>query len=276
LDMEKQCSDKTLSTEFASIDKNKIFSVAELQCCLSKISSSYSEFDLHLSRFQTIVGLIVPLFNCCKDDYFISVDKYTFDQMVSSCSEFSPEYLMKLLVHQNGDYVSNTNAFQPFILVGDTFETNVNLLQRFFYNYKNIILYKKKRFQIRSGFIFEEAVKEKIKNMGFCVQDFKRINRKEFDVVTIKNGVIYNFQCKNNWIEFTKIESDKKKFVRYNKSLERYYKRALVKEEKRENMLLEKLNISEIKHYVVTRFPVITKNHRIIPFNNIERLQYLS
>jgi hypothetical protein len=54
---------------------------------------------------------------------------------------------------------------------------------------------------------------------GFDVPDIKRINRKEFDVIAVKNGVIFNLQCKNNWIDLGRLEADRESFVKLNRRL---------------------------------------------------------
>ena len=111
--------------------------------------------------------------------------------------------------------------------------------------------------------------------MGFNVTGIKRINRKEFDVVTTLGDVIYNFQCKNNWIDMAKVESNRALYVRYNRALTSYYAKALIKEEKREKLLKEKLGIDNIEHYVISRFPVITTDARIVCYNKIGDLLML-
>jgi Holliday junction resolvase len=108
--------------------------------------------------------------------------------------------------------------------------------------------------------------------MGFHITDIKRINRKEFDVVATHRGVIYSFQCKNNWIDLAKVEAERALYVRYNRTLTSYYGRALEKEEKREHLLKNELGLDQIEHYVISRFPVISANPRIINYNQIGRL----
>jgi hypothetical protein len=83
------------------------------------------------------------------------------------------------------------------------------------------------REDIRSAFVRALALH------GFEVTDIKRINRKEFDVVAVRSDVIFNLQCKNNWIDLSALESDRKLFLRTNHRLVSYYRRALLKEEGR-------------------------------------------
>jgi hypothetical protein len=45
----------------------------------------------------------------------------------------------------------------------------------------------------------------------------------------------------------------------------------LAKEEKREGLLLSKLGLTSITHYVISRFPVITDDERIIAWNAFDR-----
>ncbi|YCM44294.1 hypothetical protein V2O64_23605 [Verrucomicrobiaceae bacterium 227] len=127
--------------------------------------------------------------------------------------------------------------------------------------------------QIRSGFIFEKSVKESLIAQGFYVTDITRINRKEFDVVATLDNVIYNVQCKNNLIDLSKIEGSPKLFARYNRRLERAYEAALLKEENRENLLKEKLGLSDIKHFVLSRFPIATTNPRVLAFLAVDQFR---
>lgn len=199
--------------------------------------------------------------------------KAKFQAALHAQACLDPEEVEQLLVNAPSDYATNTNAYEPFIDLGDIVVSNVNLLSRFLYFFKNVHLGSRRRFQIHGGFIFEDMVKRDLETMGFCVTDIKRINRKEFDVVATHNGVIYNFQCKNNWIDLAKVESDRALFVRYNRSLANYYRRALIKEAKREHLLKSALGLDRIEHYVISRFPVICSDPKIINYNQIRQLE---
>ena len=85
-----------------------------------------------------------------------------------------------------------------------------------------------------------------------------------------KNNKIYNFQCKNSFIDISRVGDDYIKIGRLNKKLISYYNRALKKEVNREHLVKEKLDNDVIEHFVVSRYPVITRNQKIINFNNLE------
>jgi hypothetical protein len=250
-----------------TVDPAKIFSAAELRNGVKLLAAAYAEFGLMDTDFATLAAIVTELSHQCRDDYFVTLDSAQFETMLAANSGFGADRLKNLLVNVPADYVSNTNAFEPFIDLGDRFVSNVNLLSRFLYNYKNLRLDGRRRFQIHSGFIFEKMVKRELETRSFRVTDIKRINRKEFDVVAVRNDVIFNFQCKNNWIDLGRLESDRAYFVKFNRRLISYYQRALAKEEKREGLLLSKLGLTSIRHYVISRFPVITDNERIIVWN---------
>jgi hypothetical protein len=220
-----------------------------------------------------MAALVVSLSRRCRDDYVVAIGKSKLRTLLRAQRGVDVDVFERLLVNRPSvDYAPSTNAFEPFIDVGDAVVSNVNLLSRFLYSFKNIHLGSRKRFQIHAGFIFEDAVKRDLERMGFALTNIKRINRKEFDVVTTLGGVIYNFQCKNNWIDLAKVESDRKLYVRYNRALANYYAKALVKEEKRENLLKGKLGLDKVEHYVISRFPVIASDPRIICYNKINDL----
>ena len=77
-------------------------------------------------------------------------------------------------------------------------------------------------------------------------------------------------QCKNNWIDLSKIEAERELFLRYNRSLTNYYARALKKERGREHLLKQELGMDK----VVSRFPVIGPDPPVINYNQIDRLRF--
>ncbi len=62
-------------------------------------------------------------------------------------------------------------------------------------------------------------------------------------------------------------------FVRYNRRLTAYYRRALRKERGWEGLLRRELGLDKVEHYVVSRFPVIGTDPAVINYNQIERLR---
>lgn len=220
--------------------------------------------------------LIIAFARHARDEYFVEIDKAKFLAMLRAQNELDPKELQRLLVNEPSGYATNTNAYQPFLDLGGRVVSNINLLSRFLYSFKNVHLGSRRRFQIHAGFIFEDMVKRDLTRMGFKVTDIKRIDRKEFDVVATKQGVIFNIQCKNNWIDLSKIEAEHDLFVRYNRRLVTYYARALKKEMGREQLLKDKLGLNRVVHYIVSRFPVIGANPAVISYNQIERLRSAS
>lgn len=250
-----------------AVDPSKIFSAEELRNSIKMLNAAYAEFGLIDTDFAMLADLVVQCSRFCKDDYFISIPKADFRRLLAVKSGIGVDRLVTLLVNKPSDYVTNTNAFEPFLDMGSHVQSSVNLLSRFLYNYKSFRLDAKRRFQIRTGFIFEAELKKLLADLGFAVTGIKRVNRKEFDVVAVRNGTIFNFQCKNNWIDLRKVEEDRARFVRYNRYLVSYYKRALSKERSREGLLTAKLGLGAIEHFIVSRFPVISEDRNIIPWN---------
>lgn len=265
--------DQIVRPEMERLDPRKIFSTAELRNSVKLMGATYEAFWLMDSDFSAMAMLVIAFSHHTRDEYFIAIDKTMFLAILRAQNELDPEELKRLLVNQPYDYETNTNAYQPFLDLGDRVISNVNLLSRFLYFFKNVHLSSRRRFQIHAGFIFEDMVKRDLIRMGFQVTDIKRINRKEFDVVAIDQNVIYNIQCKNNWIDLSKIEAERDLFVRYNRRLINYYAKALKKELGREQLLKDKLGLDRVVHYVVSRFPVIGADPAVINYNQIERLR---
>ncbi|MDX1146845.1 hypothetical protein GOL39_30390 [Sinorhizobium medicae] len=177
--------------------------------------------------------------------------------------------MQKAFINNAADYTGCLSTYAPMVLVGGIYRSTVTLLSRFLYNWRARCLDRRKRYQIRSGFIFEDAVAVELEAQGFAVQGITRVRRAEFDVVTIKEGVIWNVQCKNNFTQLDRVDSDAERFARYNRSLVKSYEKALIKEARREHLLKQRLGLERIQHMVVSRFPVVTDNARILPFSRI-------
>jgi len=274
--MEELRGDQIVRQEMEPLDSRKIFSTAELRNSIKLIGAAYEAFGLRDSDFSAMGMLVVAFARHARDEYFVEIDKAKFRTMLRVQNELDPEELERLLVNEPSDYATNTNAYQPFLDLGGRVVSNINLLSRFLYSFKNVHLGSRRRFQIHAGFIFEDMVKRDLTTMGFQVTDIKRINRKEFDVIATKRNVIFNIQCKNNWIDLSKIEAERDLFVRYNRRLVTYYARALKKEKGREQLLKDKLGLNRVVHYIVSRFPVIGADPAVINYNQIERLQSAS
>ncbi|WP_026836986.1 hypothetical protein [Gillisia sp. JM1] len=252
------------------LDRDKIFSKKELLHSIQLIEKAYALYKIDETDFKIFSRFINEIVESISDDYFFTITKSNLEDFISFYSIKNQKLLKNQLFQTEDDYWVNLNSFHPFIELEDKYYTNVNLLMRFLYYFKNFILNKKKKFQIHAGFVFEDMIKKILENYNFQITDITRINQKEFDVVTIRDKTIYNFQCKNNAIDLTLIESDQEKFIRYNKYLIRSLQRALKKEYDREKLLIDKLKINKIEHFVITRFPILNSEERIISFNEIE------
>ena len=276
--------ERTAITEMADVDLSEfkcgpvnrrlIFSKAELENNLAFIAAAYAEFNLHETSYGQLAEFIRSLLPLVVDEYLVRVTVKRFEEL---CLEQKlPAPLNKALVVEGADYIANTSTYAPFTSLGGDLVTSITLLSRFANHWKNVCLNRVRRYQIRSGFIFEKSVKAALRAQGFDVTGIKRVGRAEFDVVATLDGVIYNVQCKNNLVDLNRIESDVRRFVRYNRSLDVAYKKALEKERAREHVLLGALGLTAIKHFVMSRYPVATQNPRVLAFGEISRFKTIA
>ncbi len=268
--IEMPSSDAGLEMQKAkeALPPDRLFSAAELRNDILVIEAAYAEFDLRGSDFAAAASLVRRLSKEYIDrDYWIQISPA--DLTMLTAQEGASRVLTAALTCDADTYMQCLSSYAPLVLVGDRYVSTVTLLSRFVYYWRARILDRKKRFQIRAGFIFEDQVKLALERLGFTIQDVVRINRQEFDVVAVRDGVIWNVQCKNNFVELASVDSDAVAFARYNRGLVGSYERALVKERNREHLLKMKLAIDAVQHMVVSRFPVVTDNQRIVVFNRI-------
>ncbi|PTX14729.1 hypothetical protein C8N40_110158 [Pontibacter mucosus] len=244
---------------------NKIFSFSEVENTLTLLGGAFNKYNvMHNDVFKEINHLLKDIKIHLKDDFHVIIEENEFKRIVSKYSALT------LYINSN-DYFDNLNSYAPFQLVEKNYYTTVVLLIRFVYRTISQSLLKNRTFQIHSGFIFEDKVSKILELKGFLPTGITRINHKEFDLITTRDNKVYNFQCKNNFIDISRVNYDYKKIGRLNMRLCRYYESALKKEIGRESLIKTKTGINEIEHFVVTRFPVITRNRRIINFVDLEK-----
>lgn len=250
------------------IRPDRLFSAAELRNDILHTEALYAEFNLCDTEFAVAAALVRRLSkDFVDDDYWIRISPAELATLTAGAGA-SPA-LMAALTCEATAYMECLSTYAPFVLVDGRYLSTVSLLSRFIYSWRAQVLERKKRFQIRAGFIFEDSVRAALEKQRFVVQDIVRINRQEFDVVALRDNVIWNVQCKNNFIGLSRVDSDAVAFARYNRGLVMSYERALVKERNREHLLQMKLASGAVQHMVVSRFPVVTNNLRIVVFNHI-------
>ncbi len=230
----------------------------------------YDKYGLNeFEEYRQMVGLAFDLKPFLRDDYAFIVPQDDFRNL-------KEKYPLLDLTCNSTDFDDMLNARPAFFRYEEVFYSTVLFYQRYMENREQRLLEKKKKFQVDSGFAFEREITEMLSALGFSVQkSTKRIRRKEFDVVAIKDGCIYNFQCKNNFIT---ISQQGDGWLRFTGSairrLNRYYEYALKKEDGRDYLLKEKLGIDTVKSYVLSRFPVITRNPRVINYNELNHFLF--
>lgn len=248
--------------------QGKLYSIEELKEMIHNDGVLFSDYGLnHHRHYKMILKLLDDIIPFFTNEYFIDIAENDFVKI-------QKKYENLCLGNEYEDYEEIASSVVPFVKCGSYYYSNNYAVLRFIENEIYSILYKIRRYQIKSGFIFEEKVTQVLEKYGYKRdRSVKRIKRKEFDVVCVKGDCIYNFQCKNNYINVKDFGlSYISMLCNANKRLESLYEKALRKEEKRENLLIKKIGISNIKHFVVSRFPIFTNNPRIINYNDLEKL----
>ncbi len=266
VDIQKYLAEKICVAKLRHSRKS-IYSYEELKDNVHNYGVEYDFFGINeIQEYKEIVCLTASIEEFIKDDYLIIIPK-------GIMKKISDDYPNLVLCNECCHYYDIINTKSPFVECNDTYYSNVLLLNRYYYNLINSKLMKRKRYQIHSGFVFEKIVSKELEKYGFKLTGIKRIQRKEFDVVCIKDGIIYNFQCKNNATNIAMSGDDLlRQNAQRNKQLCSYYEKALRKEENRRTLLTEKLGVLDVREYLISRFPIITRNERIINFNKLEEL----
>lgn len=244
--------------------ESQLYGYEELMHGIVLSSAVYRKYGLNeIKQFEEMRGLAVELKPYLRDNYFFVVPSSDFELL-------SKKYSTLKLWCDSENFYDMLNSRPAFFKLENYYYSSVLLYQRFMVNEELRLLDRKKKFQIDSGFVFEKEVKSVLCGFGYDVKKVKRIKRKEFDVICIKDNSIYNFQCKNNSVSVS--EQGEEWFKRTCSSIKRlthYYEKALKKEDEREDLLKKELGINTVHSFVISRFPVITRNSRIINYNQL-------
>ena len=254
--------------------RNKIFSFSEIANGMNLMQEIFEKYQISdMPIYTSLNNLFLKIGAFIIDDYDITIGAAEFDRLTTQFRDLK-------LYNQSVEYFENLNSISPFQKMGDNYYSTIVLLDRYAHNLVLNALLRNRRFQVNSGFVFEDKVSSILEDNGFKDLKITRIGRKEFDVVAIKSkqfnieaskdDKIYNFQCKNNYYDISEVSSSAKILAGLNRRLCSYYEKALLKEEKREQLLIDKTGLDEIEHFIVSRFPVISSNSNIINFNRFE------
>ena len=278
-----QIKNKLSELELRKLEKNKILSYSECLNQIDVLEKLFEEYNLkECDKFVLFSKLIKEFRQNVYHDYYIVIPKTELLKklkMIFGKKNVNETY-NKLLTPKRS-FIRIINSKNPFIYFQKNLYSTIYRINIFFFNIVLDFLSKQKKFQIDSGFIFEKVIKEKLIENGYSMKSITRVKNEngtfsEFDVVTTKEGTIYNFQCKNNYLDTSHIKEDYELFGKENKHLIKICEKAYNKERAREGLLLKRLKLKKIKHYVVTRFPLITRKSYIITFQNFEeRIKFI-
>ena len=272
-----QLQKKLPKLELRKLEKNKILSYSECLTQIDFLEKLFEEYNLkEYNKFVLFSKLIKEFRQNVHYDYYIVIPKTELLKKLKKVfgKKNVNETYNQLLIPKSG-FIRIINSKNPFIYFQKNLYSTIYRINMFLFDIVLDFLSKQKKFQIDSGFIFEKVMKEKLIKNGHSMKNITRVKNdngtfSEFDVVTTKEGTIYNFQCKNNYLDNSHIKEDYERFGKENKHLIKMYEKAYNKERAREGLLLKRLKLKKIKHYVITRFPVITRKSYIITFQNFE------
>lgn len=156
VDMQARDPDILEGASLEPVSPVRLFSAAELRNDIRLMEAAYAEFDLAGSDFRFAAAFVRHIADLAEDDYWVSLSRRKYDRVADALR--LPHQLRQALVHRPGTYIENTNSYAPLIEMDGQLIGSVALLSRFLYSWRNVCLYKIRRYQIRSGFIFEQAV----------------------------------------------------------------------------------------------------------------------
>ena len=243
----------------------RLYSYAELEHTVDQVANIFGGYGINeCPALEDAKKMVVNLKGRFDEDYFITFSEKEF-------VSFSSEYSHLKLQSVASNYFEALNERPAFFHYKGLYYSNVLLMIRYIENAVYGLLRRNRRYRIKAGFVFEKKIKALLEQYGFESTETKRIHKQEFDVICMKDGCAYNFQCKNNFLDINTVCPDNiKQVCRQNKRLAKYYLKALDKENFRTKLVQEHFDVNRVENYVVARFPVVSNHERIIPYNKLE------
>lgn len=253
---------KNIST--INIPKN-LYSYAELLYTVKQAETLFKGYGIDESLvLQEIRQMVLDL-----DGQFI--DEYSICMTEDIFKDFCMKYPHLRLFSEAQDYYEAINERPAFFQNESNYYSTVLLIIRYVENTIYGLLRKNRRYRIKAGFLFEKRVKALLEKYGYECTNVKRIHKQEFDVLCRQGDCIYNFQCKNNYLDINNLTiANIDKVCGQNKRLVKYYQNALDKENFRTKWVIEKFGVEKVENYVVARFPIVMNHKRLIAFNKLE------
>jgi hypothetical protein len=222
--------------EFQEMPQGQLHSYVQLYNFLS-------QFGVASDIYTELRYLVKTLKNYCKDDYTIIVPASAFEALIKDLIHIKP-----FLFLSDINYYNAVHSIAPFVMMNGNVRTSVTLLSAFINQIKAKAASRSKVFQAESGANFEKMVSEILEENGFNITAIKRINRKEFTLIT-KN---HDFFCKDNITDFVRVNNDYKKLARLNRLRIIHYEKEV-----------------DNNNFVISRYPVISSLSGIVNFDEL-------
>ncbi len=266
------CRDKHITLK--SKDKgNAIYSYNEYLDFLTQVEIMYRDY------VDNIYGVpfkrFIDFFRSFKIDPInspYSVIKY-WKLKELLCQHFGQKNLRDIkedIISEGSGALDSIYSIRPFIKFNDYCYTTIISLTRFVALVVEREAQKSRKYQIQTGYDFEKSVKNLLISNGFIVREEKRIEGREFDVIAEKDGRIYNFQCKNYYLDPFPHPARLGEFVQNHKRVIKSLKKALEEEQNKEAILKSKYG-KPVVSVLISRYPVFSTNPRIISYRNLEK-----
>lgn len=261
LQFEKTKEEWIVSTE----TPRTLYSYAELKYAVSQVEKMFEGYGINDSLvLSDAKRMVMDLRGRFIEDYSIKLSEDEF-------ASFSSTYPHLKLSSEATEYFEAINERPAFFQHEGYYYSTILLMIRYIENAVYGQLRKNRRYRIKAGFVFEKKVKALLEQYGFKSTEIKRIQQQEFDVICMKDGCAYNFQCKNNYLDINLLSLQNiDKVKRQNNRLVKYYIKALEKENFRTKLVQAHFDVEHVENYVVARFPIVMNHERFIPFNNLE------
>ena len=114
--------------------------------------------------YKELMAFMDEMKNYFKDDYLIEVPQKEFERL---CRSYGNLELHKV----TEDFDDIENSRYGFVKMDGMYYSTYFMLIRYYTNTVMKMLRRRRRYQIESGFVFEDQVKEVVRRFGFEVQD---------------------------------------------------------------------------------------------------------
>lgn len=271
------------SNDMSNPGKTSFYNKSEFNITINKQYEFFSDYinkidAIPLKNFRDYAKFITDKVG--NEPFYKYNSHKNFLQDIQSICKVERSVALELLKHssiEKTDAFGSFSTYKPIIKLKNYYYLMPHQVPKWFILLCENNAEPSKSYQIQMGFNFEDEVKRIMAAYKLVVLDVKRLKdtedseyaNREFDVLVDIGDTIYDFQCKNYRFNYNPHPLEMDTLRKEHDLVLKRIKAGLDDEEGKKDVLFKKYK-KNIEFFAISRFPLFTRNPKVISFNVID------